>query len=238
MKRLLIYTAIVLIFMSLLSGCGQKNDSISDKLIRFHVIANSDSAEDQSLKLKVRDKVLKDIGPKMVNSSSKTESQNILNANIQSIKTIAANEIQRNGKRYDVAVVMDKSSFPTKAYSNIVLPAGEYDALKITIGKGEGKNWWCVMFPPLCFIDITHGVTTEDTESELKTVLDDGEYTSILAGSTNGENREAIKKPIEPKETQNIKTTKEVPQKVEMKFKTMEILDFLFQKIGSLFNVR
>lgn len=235
-SRLFTYCAAVLILSFSLSCCSSSVQNISDKLIRFHVIANSDSDEDQNLKLKVRDKVLSEIGPIMENSKSKEESQEILSRNIETIKNIAKSEVSSNGKNYDVAVLLGKSSFPTKTYSDIVLPAGEYDALKVVIGEGEGKNWWCVMFPPLCFIDITHGVTTEDTEMELKTVLSDSEYNEISTNIAIDRNKEAVKKPVEPQEAVKSSEIKKQPENPEVKFKSVEIFRALLAKLEAMFG--
>jgi len=155
-----------------------------DNLIRFHVIANSDSPEDQELKLKVRDKVISLMNDKLINSSSIVESREIVKRNMNEIKQVAINEINRNGKQYDVDVELGNFNFPTKSYGNFTLPAGEYEAVRVVIGEGQGQNWWCVMFPPLCFIDVTNGLTDEKTSDELKKVLTQEEYNMIVnAGS-------------------------------------------------------
>jgi stage II sporulation protein R len=140
---------------------------IKKEVIRFHVIANSDSPEDQELKLKVRDEILSEVGEKFGDSSSIEESRSIIEKNMKGIKHIAEEEIKRQGKDYGVRVILGKDTFPTKSYGKLTLPAGEYEALKVIIGEGRGKNWWCVMFPPLCFVDINHGVSAT---SELNTV--------------------------------------------------------------------
>nr|WP_243426397.1 stage II sporulation protein R [Caldicoprobacter guelmensis] len=126
--------------------------------IRFHVVANSDSPEDQALKLRVRDKLLEEFGKEFAGIDSIEKEREKVMENIDEIEKIALLEVKRAGKSYPVKVQFGRFSFPTKAYGNLVLPAGEYEALKVVIGKGEGANWWCVMFPPLCFIDISHGV--------------------------------------------------------------------------------
>lgn len=221
-KRVPFCITLAVICLFFFSSCSAYKSDISDKLIRFHVIANSDSTEDQNLKLKVRDAILNAIGPELEKSGSKSESESIIKDNLSSIKSIAEKEIKKSGKSYGVDVCLGKSVFPAKMYSSIVLPAGEYDALKVTIGKGEGKNWWCVMFPPLCFIDITHGITSEETETRLKSVLDDDEYNSIL--SNEGDARQ---KPLQ----QGTKDETDRPEKVEIKFKSVEIVKSLFNRI-------
>jgi stage II sporulation protein R len=169
------------------SGAPVNNDSIesiqksiSSKLIRFHVIANSDSKEDQNLKLLVRDKVLEYIAPKLKDSKTIEESREILRKNDGSIKEIAQKVVKQNGYNYNVSTTLSMESFPVKAYGSITLPQGKYEAYKILIGNSNGQNWWCVMFPPLCFVDLAKGELAEkETESSMKRVLNDKEYETV-----------------------------------------------------------
>lgn len=155
-------------------------EDIAKKIIRFHVVANSDSDKDQQLKLKIRDEILKFIEPKLKKSNSLEESRNILKLNNNEMKKIAEEIIKNNNFNYSVKTSLCKDNFPVKEYGNIVLPAGEYEAYKIIIGNGKGKNWWCVMFPPLCFIDITKGeVSTKETSDEMRRVLTEDEYSIV-----------------------------------------------------------
>ena len=155
------------------------SESYKEKLIRFHVISNSDTEEDQELKLKVRDKVISYLQPKLENSSSIEESEKIITNEYDNLQEISRETILDNGYDYDVKVGIEYSNFPTKQYSNVVLPAGEYKALKVVIGEGKGKNWWCVMFPPLCFVDEENGVIDKSTDDKLQSVLDEEEYKLI-----------------------------------------------------------
>lgn len=155
------------------------SESYKEKLIRFHVIANSDTEEDQELKLKVRDEVISYLQPKLENSSSIEESEKIITSEYDNLQEISRETILDNGYDYDVKVRIEYSNFPTKQYSNVILPAGEYKALKVVIGEGKGKNWWCVMFPPLCFVDEENGVIDKSTDEKLQSVLDEEEYKLI-----------------------------------------------------------
>lgn len=167
------------------NGVSSESDSefvsrISTKLIRFHVIADSDSKEDQSLKLKIRDKILAYISPKLKSSSSLAESRKILKENDEEVKKIALKCISENGYNYGVKTTLDREDFPVKTYGNITLPQGNYEAYRVIIGSGKGKNWWCVMFPPLCFVDITKGqIAYDKNEKEMKRVLSDKDYKKI-----------------------------------------------------------
>ena len=156
-----------------------------DKLIRFHVIANSDSDKDQKLKLKVRDEVISYLQPKLENSNSIEESEKIIKNEYKTLENISKKVISKNGYNYTVKVGLEYSNFPAKQYSSVVLPAGKYKALRIIIGEGKGKNWWCVMFPPLCFIDDQNGIIDEKTVKKLKEVLTEEEYDLIMAKNKN-----------------------------------------------------
>jgi len=146
-------------------------EDISSKLIRLHVIANSDSPEDQALKLRVRDNIIKALNSEFENVDDIERSRKLIKSNLKKIEDIARQEIIKSGKDYKVKAVYGKFPFPIKSYGYITLPAGEYEALRVIIGEGKGANWWCVLFPPLCFVDITHGVTREDVINNLGKVL-------------------------------------------------------------------
>lgn len=165
----------------------ETQESMSSKIIRFHVLANSDSEEDQALKLKVRDQVLEYIAPKLEKSKSKDESREILINEEENVRDICLKVIKDNGYDYNIDIQLNKQNFPVKTYGNIVLPQGEYEAYRILIGNGEGQNWWCVMFPPLCFVDISKGEPAyEENEKNMKEVLDEEEY-SLVDGTKEEE---------------------------------------------------
>ena len=130
-------------------------DEIFDKIIRFHVIANSDSKEDQDLKIKVRDEVIEYMVPKLEGATSLDDAREILNENIDNVNKLAEEVIQRNSYSYSAKTMISDENFPDKAYGDVIFPQGEYEAFRIVIGEGNGQNWWCVMFPPLCFVDET-----------------------------------------------------------------------------------
>lgn len=146
--------------------------SIRNQILRLHVLANSDSVEDQELKLKVRDAVLNagcdifDGSTDVNNASSKIEpySDYLIN--------VAEKVIKDNGFDYDVKIYLCNEYFTTKTYETVTLPAGEYLALKVVIGEGKGHNWWCVMFPPMC-------ISAADEENEMKNVLNSEEISLI-----------------------------------------------------------
>ena len=177
-KRLLLLLVLLLIytFMCAFSYVNAVSTNIQDSVFRLHVIANSDSEEDQNLKYIVRDKVLEYINNISSNQNSKEEIINLANEHIDEIQKIAENTIRENGYNYSVKLNIGNFSFPTKTYGDITFPTGFYDALKIEIGEAKGQNWWCVMFPPLCFVDVTNGVVPQESKEIMKENLSDEEY--------------------------------------------------------------
>lgn len=123
---------------------------LADKVVRLHVVANSDSDEDQALKLKVRDAVLEDMDTLLESVDDRAEAVALIEANLDKIAKTAGAEIAENGKSYSVTARIAKEEFPTREYDTFSLPAGVYTSLRVTIGEAEGRNWWCVVFPPLC----------------------------------------------------------------------------------------
>ena len=125
-------------------------DELADKVVRLHVLANSDSEEDQALKLQVRDVVLERATVILEQSADRREAESRLRGQLLELERIAAKEIAAEGYDYPVTVNLENTDFPTKEYDGFTLPAGEYLALRVIIGEGKGQNWWCVVFPPLC----------------------------------------------------------------------------------------
>lgn len=144
---------------------GSKCESISNKILRLHIIANSDSLEDQNLKLKVRDRVLLELGSKFSNAKDLLDAEKITEENMNLIESLVQDEILKNGYTYLARVSLVKMHFDTRKYENITMPAGDYNALRVTIGEAKGKNWWCVMFPPMCLPAAQGNATIEDVLS-------------------------------------------------------------------------
>jgi stage II sporulation protein R len=145
-------------------------------LFRLHVIANSDSPEDQSLKRDVRDAVLNFMHQKLADSNDIAQTKSIISSNLGEIESIAKKVILKEGLNYNIKTTLGNYPFPTKSYGDITLPAGNYQALRLVIGEGKGANWWCVLFPPLCFVDVTHGTVPDSVKEDLKDALTDEEY--------------------------------------------------------------
>lgn len=186
---LMIITLLILflafIIISAYSYVSAVSYDISESVFRLHVIANSNSAEDQALKYKVRDSLLNYMNSITYNISSKNEAMEIAKEHIDDFKEIAENVIKENGYDYCVNIAIGKHDFPTKYYGDISLPAGIYDALRVEIGSASGQNWWCVMFPPLCFVDVTSGVVPNESKDSLKSNLTDEEYDLITVNNSS-----------------------------------------------------
>jgi stage II sporulation protein R len=152
-------------------------------IMRFHVRANSDSKEDQALKIAVKEDVVSFLKPLLEDCKSVSESKNVIVSNLQNIYTISVNTIVEQGYDYPVEVYVTKEEFPAKTYGDLTFPAGDYQALRIDIGEAKGQNWWCVMYPPLCFIDDSTTVVSEEGKEVLQENLTPQEYADLFARS-------------------------------------------------------
>ena len=161
------------------------SSDISSSVFRLHVIANSDSQEDQALKLKVRDELLEYMNTLCHNVKTKEEAIKLVEDNKDNFEKIALEVINNEGFNYEVKINIGNFQFPTKEYGDISLPAGMYDALRVEIGNSVGQNWWCVMFPSLCFIDISSGIVEEESKEVLRDNLSEESYTIVSDNSSN-----------------------------------------------------
>ena len=152
---------------------------LQNSVFRLHVIANSDNKEDQNLKYKVRDNLISYMNEICGNCKSKEEAINLVTKHKEEFKKIADDTIKNNGYSYDVKISIGNFEFPTKNYGDISLPAGFYDALRVEIGNAKGQNWWCVMFPPLCFVDISSGIVPDESKEQLEDTLSEEEYALV-----------------------------------------------------------
>ena len=172
------------VFLSALSYVNAVSSDIADSVFRLHVIANSDSVEDQNLKYKVRDELLEYMNTICKDCTSKSEAISLVEENKEEFKKIAENTIKEEGYSYSVNINIGNFEFPTKNYGDISLPAGYYDALRVEIGEAKGQNWWCVMFPPLCFVDISSGVVPNESKEVMKDNLSEEEYALVSDDSS------------------------------------------------------
>ena len=185
MKKIILIFITVTVFLGSLAFNYSKsiNTGLANNMIRLHVVANSDSKNDQLLKLQVRDKVLEYANTILDGSKSIDETNYILNKNLDNISNVVRDYMREKSINYDVKLMLGEFFFPTKTYGDVVLPAGRYQALRILIGEGKGRNWWCVLFPPLCFVDATHGKLSNDVKRKLRQQLTNEEYNIITSDS-------------------------------------------------------
>ena len=191
MQNTKVKSGIILLFLFILYFfiCAQNyveavSSDISNNVFRLHVIANSDTIEDQNLKYKVRDELLNYMNSLCANITSKEEAILMVENHKEDFKDIALKVIQSEGFYYDVNINIGNFNFPTKTYGDISLPAGMYEALRVEIGNANGQNWWCVMFPSLCFIDINDGIVEEDSKNILEDDLSKESY-AIVSDKSN-----------------------------------------------------
>lgn len=167
------------LIFSAYSYASSISSDLSKSVFRLHVIANSDSDEDQSLKLQVRDKLLDYMNSITANVNSKDDAIKIAQDHQKDFQIIAEQNILDKGYSYPVTVEIGNYEFPTKHYGDITLPSGYYDALRVKIGDACGHNWWCVMFPPLCFVDVTSGIVPDSSKEQLKENMSSEDYSII-----------------------------------------------------------
>lgn len=175
-KKIFLFIPVFLSFVILISSLSpiiNMSESISDKVFRLHILANSDEAYDQELKLKVRDKILLLSKELYDGCESVEQAVNVSNNNLALIKETAQKVISFYGYDYEARVYVTKEYFNTRKYDNFSLPAGVYDSLKIEIGEGKGKNWWCVMFPSVCLSGCTSDFDEVLTEEEKELIESD-----------------------------------------------------------------
>lgn len=153
---------------------------IAEKILRFHVLANSDSKEDQRVKLLVRDTIGGMMESRLENAADLETSRQIVEENLDEIVRVAASTLKEEGYDYGVNAYLSKVQFPEKTYGEYTFPAGEYEALEVVLGEGEGQNWWCVLYPNLCFRGSVYEVIDEDAKKELKEVLTPEEYADVF----------------------------------------------------------
>jgi stage II sporulation protein R len=183
-RYLFIPFLLLLLFAQLYSLSQQKRrqQDLSEHVLRLHILAASDSETDQSHKLLVRDAVLSEMEPFMSGASSKEEAIELINAHLSEITATATQTLLELGDPNPVSVSICRDYFPTKSYGALTFPAGEYDALRICIGQASGHNWWCVMYPTLCFIDASTVTIPNDSLNTLEQDLQPDTYQSLFSG--------------------------------------------------------
>lgn len=153
---------------------------IAGEVFRLHVIANSDTEEDQKLKLKIKTRIVEYLEEILGKDADLEKTKEAVLTHLGEIEREAEKLVHEQGFDYPVKAVVEKTYFPKKSYGDCTFPAGEYEALNVKIGEARGHNWWCVLYPSLCFIEDTYGVVTEEKKEDLKSVLTTEEFLEIL----------------------------------------------------------
>ena len=184
MKHTIFYIlagAIIFLYIwTMVLGNDFLQPSIASKILRFHVIANSDSECDQAVKEEVRDAVGTYLQPLLEEAESLEETKQIVGKNIRAIENISRETLLANGYDYAVTARITTTDFPEKTYGSYTFPKGEYEALQIIIGEGEGQNWWCVLYPNMCFRGSVYEVVEEEAGEALREVLSPWEYADVF----------------------------------------------------------
>ncbi|PEJ09233.1 stage II sporulation protein R [Bacillus wiedmannii] len=219
-KQVIAYLLLLLIGAQLLVQFGyMKADAkgpsvIPKEAVRLRILANSDSDKDQALKRKVRDEVKAQIDGWVADLTSFEEARKVIQSHVPEIEKTVANTLEKEGSKDSFQVKFSKNvKFPTKVYGNFIYPAGEYEAVLITIGEGEGANWWCVLFPPMCFLDFSSGTAVRKEEHVVKAE-------SPEEGEVKEQDEEVVDVP--EKKEGKVKETKVVKQEAVKKVTTSE----------------
>ena len=197
---------------------------IPNDAIRLRILANSDSQSDQALKRLVRDEVNKSITLWVSDLTSKEEAKRVLYSKLPEIQKIAEQVVRKQSSKQDVQVELGKVEFPTKLYGQFLYPAGQYEAVLITLGEGTGANWWCVLFPPLCFLDFSNGVAVSEGIDEEEKKAEEQEQKDQLEAVKKGIKKELV----DQKTGQSPVYTHSDEEPVEVKFFFKEIWDKIF----------
>ncbi|PEU31416.1 stage II sporulation protein R [Bacillus wiedmannii] len=219
-KQVIAYLLLLLIGAQLLVQFGyMKADAkgpsvIPKEAVRLRILANSDSDKDQALKRKVRDEVKAQIDGWVADLTSFEEARKVIQSHIPEIEKTVANTLKKEGSKDSFQVKFSKNvKFPTKVYGNFIYPAGEYEAVLITIGEGEGANWWCVLFPPMCFLDFSSGTAVRKEEHVVKAE-------SPEEGEVKEQDEEVVD--VSEKKEDKVKEKKAVKQEVAKKVTASE----------------
>ncbi len=190
-KRNLFLCIICLLLALLLSLSKERREDealaarIAPEILRFHVLANSNSTEDQALKLKVRTMLLNSIYEDLGEEASLDDTKDYVLSHRKNLEEEAADYMKNLGYDYPAHMELTDAYFPTKTYGDMVFPQGKYQAVRVKIGKGKGRNWWCVLYPPLCFVDSSYAVVPDESKEILRESMGETDYQKI--------NREGVK---------------------------------------------
>lgn len=168
----MVVSIVISITVSCLINLKSTYDSLQENVLRMHILANSDNDEDQALKLKVRDALLNNTELIFGDCANIDEAENNVSQKLDLIQSIANEVVTQNGYSYPINVELVNMEFDDRTYDNFTMPSGLYDAIRITIGKAEGHNWWCVMYPPMCINAVSIGESTSYFNNDTMNLLE------------------------------------------------------------------
>ncbi len=220
--RFCLHTTLFLcIFLLAMSGLRRKEENlaarIAPEILRFHVLANSDSSEDQEIKLEVKSLLLDRIQQE-VTADSRESVETYIYEHTEELEQIASNFLEANGFSYGADIRMETCEFPQKTYGDMTFPAGVYDAVRVVLGAGEGQNFWCVLYPSLCYLDSTYAVVPDESKDALKSLVSEDDFQALLAARKG-----FVQQNILSSDRKKTEQTSRLPR-LNIRFK---ILDFL-----------
>ncbi len=185
-RELLFFGLAILLLAAFIytTGLARRTTAIraeGQNLVRLHVIANSDGPGDQAVKLKVRDRILRDVGAELGSAADARQALEVVQAELGQIEALARDELSKNGYSYGAAAMVGIFDFPDRTYGDLTLPAGRYNALRVVLGDGQGQNWWCVLFPPLCLVDLAVDVERPSGAASGAVLLAEGDDSTAAA---------------------------------------------------------
>ena len=181
-KRIILAMAVAFAFISVGYIQWRKDNMVQElagEVLRFHVLANSDSEKDQALKMRVKEAVITYMQSAIPETTSVEETTRWAEKHLENLEQVANQVICKAGYDYSVKAQVVWYDFPEKTYGDVTFPSGEYQALRIEIGEAKGQNWWCVLYPNLCFVDAVHAVVPEESKQELQQILEEDTYRMI-----------------------------------------------------------
>jgi stage II sporulation protein R len=214
------------------SSAAFASGAIPEESIRLRILANSDTLEDQAVKRLIRDRIIERMNAWVAEPQGIETAREVLAAHLPELTELAGQTLAERGFPYDAHVEIGQADFPTKMYGSRVYPAGEYEALRVTLGSGNGQNWWCVLFPPLCFVDAVTGEAVAAEKTETDSPKKAGEVKPAADTKKSSKVKEQAKEGNAPKES---KTDLQVQSKQEVRFFIWDLLKAFFEWLRGLF---
>lgn len=205
----------IMAFLLVMNGIRRKDEALASRIapavLRFHVLANSDSAADQALKLEVKDLLLEKIRDGV--SAEDEPSRELIMAYVRShkeeLEQAAVSCMADRGFAYGADIRLEQCPFPEKTYGDMTFPAGAYDAVRVIIGEGKGQNFWCVLYPSLCYLDTTHAVVPDESKDQLKALIAEDDFSSLMQA----------RRPDRAKKTEQ----ESLPPRIQIRFKLADL---------------